>query len=228
MSDFSDKTLKVIEEKNITLQPRWSFLLRNYAVWFLFLLSVIFGSLAVATIIFMLSDFDWTAYKFLSQGAIKYELSAIPYFWIVIFIIFLIVAYYDFRRTKKGYIYNYYIIVLISLSASTVLGTALFFGGFNSQIHRLLLQQVPLYHKCVCTREDVWNQPDKGLLAGEITKINTQEEFTLEDFHEHSWNVQLKIEKWPEDVRYREGSVIKMKGLRDGVNGFVAREVSRW
>jgi len=228
MSEISEKTLKEIEEKKIVPQSHWNFILKNGVFWFLFLISIIIGSLAVATIIFMLTDYDWEAYKYMDKTQIEYIFLAIPYFWVIILIIFLTFAYYNFRHTRKGYIYEFYVVIVVNLFASVLLGTSLFFDGFDPEINEALLKNVPLYHKCVCTKEDIWDLPDKGLLGGKVTMIKNQDEFTLRDFHGNFWEVELENNKWPEEIPFQSGVEIKMVGQREGANIFWARGIGLW
>ena len=81
--DISRDVLKTIEEKHIKPKPRWTFLLKDYAIWILGAFSLIVGSLAFSVIIYMLKNNDWEVYRHLSGSLPGFVVITMPYFWLI-------------------------------------------------------------------------------------------------------------------------------------------------
>ena len=187
--DISGKTLKTIEEKHITPQSRWHFLLKDASLWVFFAVSVVVGALAVDTIIFMLKDYDWDVYAYLNRSFLAHAFLAIPFLWIAVLGLFTVIAYYNFKYTKRGYRHAIYAVVIFSVLASVILGTVLFFTGFNYEIDEMLSRQLPFYNSLIYDKYDVWNNPQKGLLGGQVISQNGEGQFTIKDFRGRIWHV---------------------------------------
>ncbi len=125
--DISEKTFKKIEEENITPKARWRFLLKDYSIWLFFAIAVAVGAIAVSTIIFMLTTNDWDIYERLGRSFFEHIFFSMPYFWILIFLVFILVAYNDFKYTRLGYRYEMRLIILGSVAMSLFLGLVIFF-----------------------------------------------------------------------------------------------------
>ena len=116
MNDITKKIIDKIKQGQIKPRPKWEFLLKNYVIWALFAISIFIGSLATSVVIFMILNDGWGDFSNLSTG--KAIILNIPYFWLAILALFLIVAYLNIKHTKKGYKYNPYLIMLLSVFVS--------------------------------------------------------------------------------------------------------------
>lgn len=228
-NNISCKILRAIEEKHINPQKRWVFTFKNYLFFGFFVSSVIVGSLAVSTIIFLLTDYDWQLSNALNQGFLSQIFWILPYFWLVVFLLFIVSAYYTFRSIKGGYKYAIYLVALISASLSVVFGSILFFAGVDSQVHEFFSANVPFYDSCVCDKKDAWNNPSKGVLAGEVAAVESQYEFTLIDFHNNLWDIETQTTTdWVLPFFVEEGAEIKLVGEDRGNGVFLAGEIELW
>lgn len=231
--DISGKTLKTIEEEKITPQARWHFLLKNYCLWFLSIFSVILGAMAVSAVLFMVTDHDWDIYKYLDRSLFEHIFVSIPYLWLLVFLILILAAYYDFKYTRGGYRYEIYKVVLVSLLISVILGTILFFGGLGKVIHEAFARQVPFYNDLVYDKYDVWDNPQKGLLSGEIIKVENNDEFLLRDFRGKMWQVKKKesllcLDECFSESLMKVGAQIKLIGQMGNDNIFFVEEIRPW
>lgn len=229
MTDFSEETLKIIEEKGIKPKAKWQFLLKDYVVWFLFIASIVTGALAVATIIFILTDHDWEAYRYLDRSLFEHIFISIPYFWLAIFSLFIFAAYHNLKHTRGGYRYEIIIVVGASIFLSAILGITFFASGLDSEVHDIFSAQVPFYDSFVYTREDIWRATDKGLLGGQIISIKDQNDFMLRDFNGKVWQIQGQNLVWPVATPTK-GIKIKLIGIEEGCdcNRFVAKTIGLW
>jgi len=227
MSDIAKETLKTIEEKNITPEPRWHFLFKEYAFRFLFVVSTILGGFAVTTMIFILNGYDWDIYKYLNKSQFEYILAAIPYLWIATFILFVVLAYYNFKNTRSGYKHEVLKLVLASVLISMAMGTIFFAAGLDSEIHETFSEQVPFYEALIYDKDDIWNNAEQGLLSGEVMEVKNRQEFILKDFGGHLWQIDEKgLGTTTSSVQ--KGSEIKLIGDLDGGNIFFVKEIRPW
>ena len=97
---ITKKVLEKIKKEEIKPEAKWKFLLKDYFVWALFALSIIVGALAVSVIIFGIKISDWGMYDKLAGGPVKFLIMTLSYFWLLIFVAFISVAYYNLKHTK--------------------------------------------------------------------------------------------------------------------------------
>jgi len=167
-------------------------------------------------------------YKYLDKGFLGYVFVSLPYFWIVLLVSFLIIACYDYRHTNEGYRYKTYLIVLGSVIISVVIGTSLFFLGFGDKMEQKFAENLPSYNRFMQRRMKMWNQPEKGLLVGEIIGIEKENILRLKDFNNNIWSVNIKNAKWRRCQRKELGRRIKIIGVKSGDNKFIAQEIGPW
>ncbi len=230
MPELSEKIIKEIEEKKICPTPKWCFVARDYGLFILFVVLIVVGALAVATIIFMIADYDWSAYRYLGQNRFESVLMALPYLWLIILGIFAYFAYSDLRHIKTGYRLEMPLLILISIVSSVLLGTVIYSRGFDSELHELMACQIPAYHYLTYDRKDEWNNPDKGLLAGRITAVGSIEEFRLTDFHGKPWIVLIHACCFDKHLIQKD-NLIRMIGEKERIGDsdrFIANEIYPW
>lgn len=228
MNDITQKTLKIIEQQKIKPRPRWHFLLKDYLLWFSFACSIIVGSLAVSTIIFMLTSNDWDVYKYLDRSLFKHIFISMPYLWIAILALLTFTAYYNFKYTRRGYRYEIHTIILGSALISLILGIILFFGGLGSEIHEIFMRQIPFYNNFVYCQKEVWDNPQKGLLGGKIIKVENQNEFLLQDFNGKIWQIKKENPYCCNQFLIQCGSEVELIGHLGEDNIFFIKEIRPW
>jgi len=228
MVSVSEKTFKTIKEKHINPQPKWQIVLRNHVFWLLFGSSVIIGALAVSIVLFILSERDWDVYRYLDKSLAEYIMISIPYLWLFIFILFALSSYYYFKNTSKGYRYDMSAILMVSFSASILIGTILFFGGINFHLQELLADNLPFYNNLVYTNEDVWDVAERGLLGGEVIEIRGPDQFILRDLKGEMWSVGMVSTSWPGNLVFQRGLRVKMIGYSMEDHIFFANTIRFW
>lgn len=189
MSDISNKVLEEIKEKNISPTPGWFFEIKNILMWLLFITSSFIGGLAISIIIFLLANFDWEIYPMLAISQVRHAMMAIPYFWVMSFLLLIIFAYYNFKNTKTGYRYALAVVVLTSFILSLFLGMIFYLSGVSEDIHEFLCHNIPIYNTLIYDHDDIWRFPERGLLAGEITDINNAQDFYIRDLMGRTWHI---------------------------------------
>ncbi len=191
-NNISKNVLKEIKAKDIKPKAKWRFLLKKSVVWFSFGLCALIGGLAMSVIIFMLVSNDWDLQKNLGNNFIEFLFKTLPYIWIVIFVMFMSIAYYNFKHTSKGYKYKLSVFALSSLLISLLLGFAFFGMGVAKKIEKQALNNFPKYQELTLDqKKKLWQEEGKGILAGKIKSIESELEIALIDWNKKEWTVIL-------------------------------------
>lgn len=228
MADVSKKTIDKIVEEKIEPKAQWQFLLRDGVVWGIGILSLFFGSLAVAVIIFLLGDHDWKIYRMAEGNFWLQVLVAVPYFWILILVIFAGVVYYNVRHTKRGYKFKTYWIVLISIGFSLFFGSVLYATGFGAKIDDALYSNLKPYRQIIMHRTDMWQKPGAGRLAGKIIEIQEDKNLIVVAFGGQTWQVDVSDAKIHPVVKLEINEIIMMLGKPDNKEYFIATQIMPW
>jgi len=228
MSDLALKTLSRLETEHLKPRPRWHFLLKNYVLWGVGIFSLLLGSVAVATIIFMLTDHEWEVYEYLDRTWWQHVLISLPYFWLIVLAGLTVLTFYNFKHTRYGYRYMSYLVTLGSIIISLLLGLVLYWRGLGATLDNLLSNQLPLYNKLVYTKQDVWQNPEHGLLGGYIIELIDGNNFLLRDFANNWWQVYSRDAEWSYGVKPKVGLLVKITGDNWGGRRFYAEDILPW
>ena len=186
--DIASSIMEKIEDGAIKPRPRWEFLLKNYSIWFMGILAVVVGSVATSSIIFAIRNADWFLYRRLSDSFLIHVFKVMPFLWIGFLVLFVLIAIYQIKHTKRGYKYSLAIIVLGNIVVSMILGSVLYVFGFGHLIDVYAGRFVPSYQAIEERREEMWTQPENGLLAGIVLGTSTKD-VLLQDFAGGTWNI---------------------------------------
>jgi hypothetical protein len=228
MKNLSDKVLEKIKQESIKPHPRWYFLARDCFLWFLVSLVTILGGIAFSLVMLFLyfqrfgfrnphpaSNFNWL-------------LVSIPYAWLFVFVVLVVVIYYNLKHLKKSYKYPPYLLIIASLVASIVLGVIISNFGVHRRMNDEFSRRVPFYGRVFDARVPAWGRPMEGVLAGKIGRVE-EDFFLLEDFHAKEWKiVLLKETEAVESIKIVSGQLILINGRQEGPGVFVAEEIFPW
>lgn len=208
-----------IKEKKVRPKARWRFLLKNYVIWSLGVLALLSGGLAFSLVIYLMWHQDWGIYQEITDSFWKFALLAMPYFWIIILVLFITAVNYNFKHTKKGYRYPLALIVALSVVASSVLGAIFFRAGAGRAIDDYLGERAPFYTEIFNRRPRLWVQPEDGRLAGLIISREAEEAYNLIDRERREWLI-IEVEE-PVEI----GRPVRIVGEQTGPNIFRAETV---
>ncbi|HCT86356.1 MAG: hypothetical protein A2W97_07805 [Bacteroidetes bacterium GWE2_40_63] len=228
----SKEILEELEEENIKQIPRWMFILKNIVFWLLWVVFVIFGgSLTVSSVIFHIQFSGWEYYPVTHSSLGNFLIDAVPYVWIILFIIFLSIGFENIRHTRRGYKYAFSALITLSLLLSVAGGTFLNALGAGRFVEDHLGGHIPFDREPPGLNEGLWNGAEKGLLAGTISWADQGGgRFMLEEFDQSQWLIdatQLSDDDWN---LIEQGSEIRVVGLpyNEGDEFFVSCFVFSW
>jgi hypothetical protein len=235
LKDRSKSILEEIEKRKAVPIPRWYFVLQRFGFWVLAAISVLTGSIAMSTAIYVFIDNDFIEdhdyiHLFLAERPLIAEIiSSIPYIWLATLALFTLVAYFGFRHTKTGYRY-----ATTKVIAGALLTSLLLSVGFNTidvgkYIHRYLIENVHVYNKLVYANEHRWTQTEKGLLGGKVIQYQKDKHvLVLRDFNKNIWNVDMTNTEVRSGTRIVPGKYLKITGIVTGKQTFHALTVQGW
>lgn len=210
-TNISDKTLSLINKKQIKPIPKWEFVLKNWGI--IIGLAICFGLLTMGV------GISWF-------GLIDNIIT--PYFWILITGIFLTVSYLFFQRTKKAYRFEKWMVIAVMIIGGFVAGGIMFKTGVANKIDRDLESRIAMYRKVVPMKMTVWNNPETGYLSGEIINVIDTNDFKIKDFYGNIWTITGNNPLIRGRVQMADGEVIKLIGTKIDNNSFKADEIRPW
>ena len=226
MKDLSKNIVETIKKEKIIPVPKWHFLLKNYVVWGLFLISSVIGGIAFSIILLQLSDIDWEIVRRTHSGAGEWLMIIAPYFWIIILILFIGIACHNFRHTSKGYKSGTFLILGTSVLVSLIAGSIVFATGISRNIETLG-NAIPYFREIHSPRMRFWMQENRGLMAGVIEEL-LQDEIRLRNLRDKLWNIDIRDAELIDIPRLELKQRIGILGEKIDNTHFKAHEIRPW
>ncbi len=230
--DISNDILNKIKCDKICPTPKWCFVCKNYASWLIVFISGLIISLSLSLMAFLFISHDWDIYQLESENIARHILVYTPYLWIILFLLFILLAVYNFNKTEDGYKFGFIRSIFTGLLIVVILSSFMMITGLSSKINDNFRQDMPGYKVLVRDRCDIWDDPEKGLLSGRVQEIKNDEEFILNDFKDNSWQVRKEnVKIIPPEFIIKEGGNIKMIGrICDPcpVRTFIVNTIKPW
>ena len=223
--DFGKELLEKIKIKKLTPRSRWHFTAKRCAVWGVGIFSLIIGALTFSVIVYVLKFNDWDIYEEITDSFLGFIFLTLPYFWILFLLLFIFVAYYDLKHTKKGYRYSLPIVLAISIGSSVLLGSLFFKAGLGQAVDDVLGGNMPMYERFINPRIGFWTQPENGRLAGLVAKRLSEDEIIVLSKEMMEWDALLKDAEFPDDFQIIVGRPIRLIGEKMDDNMFRAVKI---
>jgi len=217
--DIAHAVLEKIENQHITPAPKWKFLFKDSCVWMLGVLSIFIGALSVSVLVFSFVNSDWSSFPLFSTSILGHIVTVVPYVWILVFMLFIAVAYYNTRHTKKGYRYTLSVIILVSFAVTICFGSLFYMLGIGHFTEYLAGKYFPGYTSFLEKKEQMWVHPEEGVLAGFILERESNGNFQLEDFNGKVWYVYVEniIKPQREIIEHMEQVSIIGKQIEESI-----------
>lgn len=170
--DIKDKIIQNIKDKDIKPTPKIYFIIKNIIFWSFWLLCVVIGSMAMSAIIFLIQTSGWEMRGYAADSLFEFTMKILPYFWIVLFLMFITVGYLFFKNVKGVYRYKIENVIAFTLLLSIILGIGLSKAQMGMILDRAFEKRMPIYHEMRANQMKIWNKPEKGVLIGEVKIVN--------------------------------------------------------
>ena len=229
MKNITDSVLEQIKKENIKPIPKWQFLLKDSVIWTTFVLSLMIGSIGTSISIFLAVNSDVLNTSFNDLSFVQGIVFAVPFFWIILSVFFIFLAYYNIKHTEGGFRWNVLVILVINILLSLLMGLILYFTGVSAKLNQIFIDNIPYYSQFADVRDQVWMRPESGYLAGEIISIGqTDNTLILIDLNGKEWNIDLANADIRHSIQLEAGIKIKLSGKKIGDSFFSATEVRPW
>ncbi len=212
------EVFEIIEIKNFKPKPKWFFAVQEGSIWFFGIATTLFGAMAVSTILFVFAKVPTKFNDVTHDNVIKFWIDFIPLIWSLSFIVFIVIADYFFRKTKKGYKYSSIALVLSSVFLSIIIGYICFLIGLGEIIEKQVGNKIPFHQSVQMTKQKIWSQPTRGLMVGEVVYDNG---FM---FKSKDGNLlKLNLEETSDDQKelFYSGSTLNLIGTTTGEGVFL-------
>ena len=225
---ISELVKEKIKKEELKPIPKWHFLLKHGFLWILLLVLLLIAMISVGITIFEFVSVEWDLRPKLGLGIWPFLMTIFPFFWVVVFGIVGVLAYYNFMVTPKGYKHPKYQIVLFGLLVVLLAGTAFHYLGLARGI-RDRIEGVPFFEHFLHDKEALWNNPENGLLSGVIVSIDENDQtVAVKSFDGKIWNVDITEIKLPPNKKIENGQRVKIIGEKIDENLFKASEARPW
>lgn len=167
---MSMAVLDRINTEKVGLSPRWQFILSEYGIWILWVLSVLFGAVAFSVMLFVFMHAGFAFHEATHTTVIDFYVEVLPYLWIIVFILMAVLAHFYLRHTKYGYKYTLSEIVGSSLLFSFIGGIALHVVGVGYFVDVQTGRNIPSYPTVERMETKLWQAPQQGRMIGSLQR----------------------------------------------------------
>ncbi len=218
--DLKHSIIEKIDAENVCPRGRWFFLCKETSVWFFWGLSVVAGALAVAVSIFVISHKQYALYEATHETFLTFIMGALPYIWIILFLMTAILAVANVRCAKRGYRFEVWKIIVSSLVASLAAGAVLQLFGFGYAIDHKLGEEMRMYMSQEKQETRLWQTPTDGRLVGRqvYSTLTPTSTVIFEDSEGARWNLNVSDLK-PLDLNLLEtGKTVRIVGTSSNLS----------
>ncbi len=212
--DLSLTVLERIEKERLEPVPRWLIMCGEYAIWGLWGTSVLFGAVAISVMLYVSMHAGFAMYEATHDTRLSFFVDVLPFLWILVFIVMALIAYFNLRKTKKGYKYPFWQIVLSSLVCSVVGGGILHAGGIGYLIDTQIGKDMPMFPSLARTEEGMWQSPSKGRILGNVTsETEDAKELIFTDMDGDKWIFNISELMSRDIVLLQSGKRVRVIGV---------------
>ncbi len=172
--DLKTQILNRLQTESLAPNSRWIYSGRELLVWGLWFASAIFGALAVAVSLFALIERHFSLYEVTHENFWSFAIEVLPYLWISIFIIMILLAVYNLRQTKNGYRYPLWQIFTSSLVLSVAGGSLMHLAGVGFFLDNQMGNFSAGYPSQERIEEKIWQSPERGRLVGFVSQSESK------------------------------------------------------
>lgn len=205
-ANLRQSVLERIETDKVCPHGRLLFVCRDSAVWLAWLLSVVVGAVAVAVTLYVLARSSSVFYEATHDSFVAFLFDVVPYAWLLIFTLMVVLAVTNLRYTKRGYRYTVVQIMASSVVLSLAGGAVLQLAGLGAVIDSRLGTGMPMYVSQDKMETALWQAPADGRLVGRQVETTVAPTSTIifEDSAGARWTLDVS-ELSPYDLKLLSG-----------------------
>lgn len=221
--------IKEIKEKNIKPVPRWQLQLRNNLWWLFVCLAAVAGGLIFGVVINFLGQNEWDLYRYTNTPAAAHYTSSIPFLWLLAFLVCFLMTQYGIRKTKNGYRHEVYLLITANIILICFAGTVLYQTNTSQSLERALSDVLPdaidPFVNSSIRQSQSWDNPDKGVLAGEVVSEYGPAGFLLKSFDQNIWQIDKVDSSVSCQPEIKIGQKLKLIGTKVDSSHFLVGNI---
>ena len=169
---LENKIIDKIKDEKLKPTSFWYFFFRDFSLWGAVILSIIFVSLSLAPIIFILNNLETDYIKHIDQSPLNFYFHIIPYPFIIFALLFTFLAMVAWQKTKNGYKFEGRKILVVSGILSLIFGILLNDFTIGKILDDNFHDPVFNSYKSVQERRmENWNHPEIGRFIGNVSEM---------------------------------------------------------
>lgn len=225
---MTQSVLRRIEEDSLQPRSKLSFQFTEYSVWSLWVASVLVGAVAFAVIEMVWQYRNQDFFEATHESLFEFVLEMLPYLWAVLFLVMVGLAYLNFKRTKKGYKYPFFHIVISCLVFSILGGVLLQWVGLGALVDQSLGKYIPMYLSQEETELKMWQKPTEGRLVGRLIDSQAGQVFLFKDAADFVWRLEVSELQEFDMKELLSQQRVRVLGMIDGAETFHVCGVFPW
>lgn len=206
--NFLENIKSKVEAGEVKQISRRQVLIHHYILWGYVFLAIIFSSLALGRIFFLIDTSDLPLWQHVFPSFTAFILAAFPYMWTVLGLIFIALAADRVRKTEFGYRYEWSYI-LSSVAGLSLIGGFLFYTIGIGQ----LMESMDFERKSFD-----WQSPKEGRIIGTVSSISSTT-VTLSDKSGNTWQVIYDNPTTGKKLLVASSTVRAVGFVREGMDG---------
>ena len=211
----NDHILQKIKEGNVKPISRNVFVFRKVSIWFLLAVSTMFGAYAFAFFFLRTLYIDFDNWHYFASSYNQFLIYNIPIIWLCLFGLSMVLIFYLFKKTNRGYKHSIVFIGASSVIVSFVLGLA---------VSKVMVQKGTVIARFENERIINWTNPESGRLSGEVLFTGDQY-ILLRDIKDDVWNVNTTYLLDNSKQVLLDSPLISIIGKYDYENNFTACQI---
>jgi hypothetical protein len=209
---LKDRVYNCIDQQGIAPRARYWFLCRRGATWVLWVGSIALGGVALAVLSFagMYRYYDF--YEATHSNFVTFLIDTLPFVWLGVFALMLLVAIRQLRRVGRGYRSSVAFLAGTSVCSSVLLGAALYINNFGWYFDSWLGDVAPMYTSQAEREARLWQAPQQGRLMGDVQDRRSTSTVVLLDADNQSWIVFAEPELVQQFVGHQDNQMVRLFG----------------
>lgn len=214
-SALSDAVLERIEKERVQPCSKLRFACIHAGVWLGWGLSVVFGAMSVAVLIYVGDHARFALYEATHETPVSFFIEVLPYMWIVTFLAMAAFGYYNMRHTKSGYRYPMWHLLASSVVFSLLGGFVMHVFGAGYIIDTQIGKRMPTTYTSLEQSEyQMWQMPSEGRLVGVFTTMDEDDSelYVFTDEGGDRWKVEAVELRGPDRELLVSGGRVRVLG----------------
>lgn len=219
-SSISESVLKRIEDESVCPTPWWVFFCQTCFFRTAWVLSVVFGSLAVSISFQSMLHARYSFYEATHESLYTFLVEALPFLWFALIVLTGVLAVYNFRAAGCGYRYPITRVLVSTVGLSVVIGSLLSVFGVGALVDKKLGENMPSMYASLEQKEmRLWMHPEDGRLVGTIAPLETtSSSMFLLDNNDMVWELfVLDLSREEQDL-LSSGKLVRVLGAPLGTS----------